>query len=67
MAATALPVKHVIDARVALEVQRCRHTRMSRWRPSPAVRVFRPTDFGKFFTRHIDACAGTFHHIHQGQ
>ncbi|MCD9875683.1 hypothetical protein [Streptomyces guryensis] len=32
-------------------------------RPSPVD----PTDFGKFFTRHIGTCPGTFRHIHQGQ
>jgi AraC-like DNA-binding protein len=26
-----------------------------------------PSHFGKFFTRHICTCPGTFRHIHQGQ
>jgi AraC-like DNA-binding protein len=68
MAATGQPVKHVIDARVALEVQRLpAHT------DEPVATIARrlsfpdPTNFGKFFTRHIGTCPGTFRHIHQGQ
>ncbi|WP_373313629.1 helix-turn-helix domain-containing protein [Streptomyces capitiformicae] len=68
MAATGQLVKHVIDARVALEVHRLpAHT------DEPVAIIARrlsfpdPTNFGKFFTRHIGTCPGTFRHIHQGQ
>jgi AraC-like DNA-binding protein len=68
MAATGQPVKHVIDARVALEVQRFpAHT------DEPVATVARrlsfpdPTNFRNFFTRHIGTGPGTFRHIHQGQ
>lgn len=67
-AATGRPVKHVIDARVALEAQRLlAHT------DEPVATVARrlgfaePTNFGKFFTRHTGTTPGTFRQTHQGR
>ncbi|MFD5944519.1 AraC family transcriptional regulator [Streptomyces collinus] len=66
-AATGQPVKHVIDARVALEAQRLlAHT------DEPVATIARrlgfvePTNFGKFFTRHTGMTPGTFRQAHQG-
>jgi AraC-like DNA-binding protein len=67
VAATGQPVKHVIDARVALEAQRLlAHT------DEPVATIARrlgfvePTNFGKFFTRHTDLTPGAFRQTHQG-
>ncbi|MFI5823710.1 AraC family transcriptional regulator [Streptomyces rishiriensis] len=67
VAATGQPVKHVIDARVALEAQRLlAHT------DEPVATIARrlgfvePTNFGKFFTRHTGVTPGTFRQTHQG-
>ncbi|MBT2444772.1 helix-turn-helix transcriptional regulator [Streptomyces sp. ISL-36] len=66
LAATGQPVKHVIDARVALQAQRLlAHT------DEPVAVIARrlgfsePTNFGKFFTRHIGATPGDFRRTHQ--
>jgi AraC-like DNA-binding protein len=65
-AATGQPVKHVIDARVALEAQRLlAHT------DEPVATIARrlgfvePTNFGKFFTRHTGVTPGAFRQSHQ--
>ncbi|WP_405823133.1 AraC family transcriptional regulator [Streptomyces sp. NBC_01390] len=67
-AATGQPVKHVIDARVALEAQRLlAHT------GEPVATIARhlgfpePTNFGKFFTRHTGVTPGAFRLAHQDQ
>ncbi|MFI8233982.1 AraC family transcriptional regulator [Streptomyces sp. NPDC085900] len=67
LAATGQPVKHVIDARVALEAQRLlAHT------DEPVATIARrlgfvePTNFGKFFTRHTGMTPGAFRQAHQG-
>ena len=68
VAATGQPVKHVIDARVALEAQRLlAHT------DEPVATIARrlgfpePTNFGKFFTRHTGVTPGAFRQTHQGR
>ncbi|SPE99419.1 DNA-binding transcriptional regulator AraC [Streptomyces sp. MA5143a] len=60
-------MKHVIDARVALEAQRLlAHT------DEPVATIARrlgfvePTNFGKFFTRHSGMTPGAFRQAHQG-
>ncbi|MFD9984162.1 AraC family transcriptional regulator [Streptomyces massasporeus] len=60
-AATGQPVKHVIDGRVALEARRLlAHT------DEPVATIARrlgfpdPTNFGKFFARHIGTTPGAF-------
>ncbi|KUO09932.1 AraC family transcriptional regulator [Streptomyces sp. DSM 15324] len=65
-AATGQPVKHVIDARVALEAQRLlAHT------DEPVAAIARrlgfpePTNFGKFFTRHTGVTPGAFRQTHR--
>lgn len=67
-AATGQPVKHVIDARVALEAQRLlAHT------DEPVATIARrlgfpePTNFGKFFTRCTGETPGTFRQTHPGR
>ncbi|GAA3810860.1 AraC family transcriptional regulator [Streptomyces coacervatus] len=67
LAATGQPVKQVIDARVALEAQRLlAHT------DAPVALIARrlgfsePTNFGKFFTRHVGAAPGDFRRGHRG-
>ncbi|MDC2956855.1 AraC family transcriptional regulator [Streptomyces gilvifuscus] len=67
LAGTGQPVKHVIDARVALEAQRLlAHT------DEPVATIARrlgfvePTNFGKFFTRHAGMTPGAFRQTHQG-
>ncbi|MEU6228813.1 helix-turn-helix transcriptional regulator [Streptomyces sp. NPDC047042] len=67
-AATGQPVKHVIDARVALEGRRLlAHT------DEPVATIARrlgfpePTNFGKFFTRHVGETPGSFRQTHRGQ
>ncbi|NEA98082.1 helix-turn-helix transcriptional regulator [Streptomyces sp. SID13726] len=66
VAATGRPVKHVIDARVALEAQRLlAHT------DEPVATVARrlgfpePTNFRKFFARHTGVTPGAFRRTHQ--
>ncbi|MDH6553843.1 AraC-like DNA-binding protein [Streptomyces sp. SAI-135] len=66
-AATGQPVKHVIDARVALEAQRLlAHT------DEPVATIARrlgfpePTNFGEFLTRRTGAAPGAFRRTHQG-
>ncbi|KFF96172.1 transcriptional regulator [Streptomyces scabiei] len=66
MAATGQPVKHVIDGRVALEGRRLiAHT------DEPVATIARrlgfpePTNFGKFFTRHVGVTPGAFRQTHQ--
>jgi AraC-like DNA-binding protein len=68
VASTGQPVKHVIDARVALEAQRLlAHT------DEPVATVARrlgfpePTNFGKFFTRHTGVTPGAFRQAQQGR
>ncbi|MEE1836114.1 AraC family transcriptional regulator [Streptomyces sp. SP17KL33] len=63
VAATGQPVKHVIDARVALEAQRLlAHT------DEPVATIARrlgfveATNFGKFFSRHTGMTPGAFRH-----
>ncbi|WP_316781566.1 AraC family transcriptional regulator [Streptomyces sasae] len=65
-AATGRPVKHVIDARVALQAQRLlAHT------DEPVAVIARrlgfsePTNFGKFFTRHTGTTPGDFRRTQQ--
>ncbi|MEU6351342.1 helix-turn-helix transcriptional regulator [Streptomyces sp. NPDC047072] len=68
LGATGQPVKHVIDARVALEARRLlAHT------DEPVATVARrlgfpePTNFGKFFTRHTGVTPGAFRQTHQSR
>lgn len=66
MAATGQPVKHVIDARVALEVQRLpAHTDEPVATIAHRLSFPDPTNFGKFFTCHIGTCPGTFEALRQ--
>nr|WP_324614235.1 helix-turn-helix transcriptional regulator [Streptomyces sp. NRRL B-1140] len=65
-AATGRSVKHVIDARVALQAQRLlAHT------DEPVATIARrlgfsePTNFGKFFTRHTGTTPGDFRRTQQ--
>jgi AraC-like DNA-binding protein len=67
-AATGQPVRHVVDARVALEARRLpAHT------DEPVATIARrlgfpePADFGKFFTRHTGVTFGAFRQVHQTQ
>ena len=62
--ATGHPVKHVIDARVALQARRLlAHTD----RPMAAIALqlgfTEPTNFGKFFTRHTGTTPGEFRRL----
>jgi len=67
VAATGRPVKHVIDARVALEAQRLlAHTDEPVATIARRLGFLEPTNFGKFFTRHTGVTPGTFRQTHQG-
>ncbi|PWG13398.1 AraC family transcriptional regulator [Streptomyces sp. V2] len=67
-AATGQPVKHVIDARVALEGQRLlAHTDVPVATIARRLGFPEPTNFGKFFTRHTGVTPGAFRQTHQGQ
>ncbi|MFJ8140834.1 AraC family transcriptional regulator [Streptomyces sp. NPDC096013] len=67
IAATGQPVKHVIDARVALEAQRLlAHTDEPVATIARRLGFLEATNFGKFFTRRIGVTPGAFRHTHQG-
>ncbi|WEH20179.1 helix-turn-helix transcriptional regulator [Streptomyces sp. VNUA24] len=66
VAATGQPVKHVIDARVALEAQRLlAHTDETVATIARRLGFVEPTNFGKFFTRHTGVTPGAFRLTHQ--
>ncbi|MGQ4335695.1 helix-turn-helix domain-containing protein, partial [Streptomyces hayashii] len=66
VAATGQPVKHVIDARVALEAQRLlAHTDEPVASISRRLGFDEPTNFGKFFTRQAGVTPGAFRQTHQ--